>query len=258
MPQFHFSPHVVKMVCAAVCVALTGCREEIPVTFEPNFVHAMKYQIQDNVPMDQASQDATWIVTKMFGTPDEPKLPEFVSEEEEFGELLDMDRLVRASGPADAEGRGLYRKHCALCHGVTGNGRGTTAAILNPYPRDYRMGVFKFKSTPLGSKPTREDLARLIRDGIPGTAMVKIPELSEEDIQALTEYVIYLSWRGEVERAVIDDAVLEGFDFEGGDRIIEPELANSPDEEEQETFAEQWEIAEEIAMEIGESWLEAE
>ncbi len=258
MQRFRFSPHVAMMVCAVVCVSVAGCREEIPVTFEPNFVHAMKYQIKDNVSMDQASEDAVWVVTKMFGTPNEPKLPDFVSEEEDFADWLDLDRLVRASGPADAEGRGLYRKHCALCHGVTGNGRGTTAAILNPYPRDYRMGVFKFKSTPLSYKPTREDLARVIRDGIAGTAMVKIPELSEEDVQALTDYVIYLSWRGETERALIDDAVMEGVDFEGGERIINPELANSPDEEKKEEFTEAWEISEEIAMGVAESWLEAD
>lgn len=259
MQRFRFSSSVAIVVCVAVCVFAAGCkREETPVTFEPNFVHAMKYQIKDNVSMDQASKDSMWVVTKMFGTPDEPKLPDFVAEEEDFAELLDLDRLVRASGPADAEGRGLYRKHCALCHGVTGNGRGTTAAILNPYPRDYRMGVFKFKSTPLSYKPTREDIARSIRNGIAGTAMVKIPELTEDDVQALTDYVIYLSWRGETERALIDDAVMEGVDFEGGERIIDPELANSSDEEEQELYEEQWEISEEIAMGIAESWLEAE
>jgi len=241
---------------ALACVALSGCREEAPVSFEPNMVHSMKYQIQEGFSMDQAAQDTTWIVDKMFGTPNDPKLPDFAAEDEDLASLITLDRLVRASGPVGEEGRGLYRTHCALCHGVTGNGRGTTAAILNPYPRDYRMGVFKFKSTPRGSKPTEEDVADSIRNGIAGTAMNKIPELDEEDIQSLTDYVIYLSWRGELERALIDDAIFE-LDLEGGDRIINPDLANSDDAEEKETFEEQWSYAVELASDIADSWLEA-
>ncbi len=252
-------PKINIILAGLVVFAITGCqKEESPVTFEPNLVHAMKYQIKDKVPMDQASDDAMWVTTKMFGTPNDPKLPDFVSEDEDLASLVSLDNLVRASGPPEAEGRGLYRKHCANCHGVTGNGRGTQAAILNPYPRDYRMGVFKFKSTPLGSKPTREDVARSIRNGIAGTAMVKIPTLTEEDVQAITDYVIYLSWRGETERALIDDAILEGVDFEAGERIINPALADSANEEEKEEFEEQWSIAEEIAGDIGGSWLDAE
>lgn len=174
--------------------------------------------------MDQAAEDATWVVAKMFGTPDKPKLPAVVSEDEDLSAIVSMERLMRASGPADADGRGLFRKHCTICHGVTGNGRGPTAAVQVPYPRDYRMGIFKFKSTPRGNKPTRADLARLIAGGIGGTAMNKIPELTDEDIEALVDYVIYLSWRGEVERAIIDDAMFE-LDLEAGERILNTELA---------------------------------
>ncbi len=249
----------------ALCVA--GCESRVaPVAFEPNLVHTMKYQIERDVPMEEASKDSTWVVETMFGTPDDPKLPEAVTEDEELASIVSIDRLVRASGPEDAEGRGLYRKHCVVCHGVTGNGRGSTASVQVPYPRDYRMGVFKFKSTPRGVKPTREDLAKLIRGGISGTAMKPIPGLTEEDVQALVDYVIYLSWRGEHERTQIDMAVLDGI-IEDGERIInsdfgkqvlaDPEAAKQ-DAELYERFEEDWEYAEEYAVEIGESWLEAE
>jgi mono/diheme cytochrome c family protein len=67
--------------------------------------------------------------------------------------------------------RGLYREHCAHCHGITGDGAGPTAGFLNPYPRDYRKGWFKFKSTPLDVRPTHDDLKKIVLDGIPGTAM---------------------------------------------------------------------------------------
>ncbi len=247
------------LVAGAVSLlVLTGCREEMaPRVFEPNLVQAMKYEIKNEFPMEQTSRDVTWAVTRMFGTPDEPKLPQVVTEDDDLASIVSVENLVRASGQTGDEGRGLYDAHCARCHGVTGNGRGITGAVLTPYPRDYRMGVFKFKSTSRGAKPTREDLARSIRNGIPGTAMGKIAELTEDDIQALTDYVIYLSWRGELERKLIDDAAME-LDLEAGDRVVNTEWAESTVEEEKELFEEQWEIAEDYAAEIGDAWLEAE
>ncbi len=278
------SPPIRAIVLPALGILCVGCsgRVEIPVRFEPNLVHTMKYQIQQDVPMDQASRDASWIVETMFGTPDEPKLPAVITEDDELASIVSMERLQQAAGPA--ESGGLFRKHCAICHGVTGDGRGPSAAQQTPYPRDYRMGVFKFKSTPRGEKPTREDLAKLIRDGIAGTMMKKIPELSEEDIQALIDYVIYLSMRGEHERKQIDMAVLDGI-IEDGERLINVEFAQKviadPGYREQleqlaemdeetlnetqnkelelyERFEDDWGYAEEYAVEIAESWIDAE
>ncbi len=245
-----------KWFCIAAVIVASGCREEIPVQFEPNLVHTHKYEIKEGYSMKQASDDTTWVVAEMFGTPDMPKLPEVVSKDEELVKLVSMDRLMLAAGPATESGSGLYRKHCADCHGITGNGRGPTAAIINPYPRDYRTGIFKFKTTTRGSKPIREDLARAIRLGIAGTAMKPIPGLTEDGVQALTDYVIYLSWRGETERAIVDSAIFD-LDLEAGERIINPVLKNSASEEDKESFAEQWELVEDIVGEIGGSWLDA-
>lgn len=252
------------VAAAAAAALLAGCRQETPMTFEPNLVHATKYRIGQGLPMDQTVDDATWIVRKMFGTPDEPKLPalETLTEmegpeyTEDLRSIVSLERLRHAAGPADADGRGLYRKHCALCHGVSGDGRGSTSAVLVPYPRDYRKGVFKFKSTPRGSKPVREDIARLIRNGITGTAMNEIPELTDEDVEALTDYVIYLSWRGELERTLIDNAAFE-LDLEQGERLIDPSFRDGT-EKEQERFEEDWLYAEEDAAAIAEAWLDAE
>jgi mono/diheme cytochrome c family protein len=214
---------MVTALLLVLAISLTGCGlSERPVVFEPNLVQAMKYQIKNEIPMEQASKDATWLVTKMFGTPDEPTLPEAITGDEEVSGVLSMERLEKASGP-HGEGRGLYRKHCALCHGITGNGRGTQAGILYPYPRDYRMGIFKFKSTTQGAKPTREDLAKLIKNGITGTAMKKIDELTDDDVEALVDYVIYLSMRGELERSLLD--IAPELDIEGGERIIDTEFS---------------------------------
>lgn len=175
-------------------VALPGCGATPPAWFRSNMVEATKQSLS----AEQQKQVST-ILLAMFGTPDEPAVPA------ETG--LDLAKLKLAAGPvrSDIVGRknGLYREHCAHCHGVTGDALGPTAAFLNPYPRDYRPGVFKFKSTERADKPTHSDLVRILKNGIPGTSMPSFALLSETQIDALAEYVKYLSIRGETELALM-------------------------------------------------------
>ena len=122
----------------------------------------------------------------LFGTPEDPIFPYELLDEPEAGEeLINPERLKIAAGAvsSDRQGKqhGLYREHCAHCHGVTGGGMGPTAATLNPYPRDFRMGKYKFKSTPLGKAPTRDDIRRILINGIPGTAMPSFRLLLDQD-----------------------------------------------------------------------------
>ena len=128
-----------------------------------------------------------------FGSPDKP----FVFEETE----LDIDKILQAAGPVsgDIEGtpQGLYRKHCIQCHGISGDGAGPSAMLLNPYPRDFRKGIFKFTSTAQGAKPTDDDLRRTILAGMPSFGT-----LPPEEISSLIEYVKYLAYRGQVETIV--------------------------------------------------------
>jgi mono/diheme cytochrome c family protein len=237
-----------------------GCHQEVPVTFETNLVHVHKYAMTSDLPMDQVARDTEWALLKLFGTPNEPKIPEEALADEELKGLVTLERLQRAAGPIQEEGSevsgGLYRRHCATCHGVTGSGRGPTGSILNPYPRDYRMGVYKFKNTERGAKPTRADLAKLIRHGIAGTAMVAIPSLTDEDVESLVDYVIYLSWRGQVEREIIDAAVLD-LDLAAGERVLETELAASAGDGEGK-FAEQWGYVIETVLDVGGQWIGTE
>jgi mono/diheme cytochrome c family protein len=181
------------LVVAAVVIA-TGCGRTPSASFRPNMVEATKQRLTS----DQERQVAT-VLLAMFGTPDEPVcLPETG---------LDEAKLRLAAGPvrSDISGRknGLYREHCGHCHGITGDGLGPTAAFLNPYPRDYRPGVFKFKSTERSDKPTHADLVRILHNGIAGTSMPSFALLSDLQIDALAEYVKYLSIRGETEIALM-------------------------------------------------------
>jgi mono/diheme cytochrome c family protein len=103
-------------------------------------------------------------------------------------------------------GYGLYRRNCLHCHGVSGAGDGPTAAFLYPIPRDYRKGLFKFTSTPYGFRPHRDDLKRTIKNGLHGTSMPAFEALmSDDDIEQVIDYVIFLSIRGETELSLIDE-----------------------------------------------------
>jgi mono/diheme cytochrome c family protein len=145
-----------------------------------------------------------------FGGPDDPYVFPEVRWNAEEKKGLDLKKITMAAGPSQGDERskqaglakkqlGLFREHCAHCHGVTGDGAGPTAAFLNPQPRDYRRGIFKFKSTEFVAKPTTADLKRTLVDGIPGTAMPSFALLPNDEIDALVEYVKYLSIRGQTE-----------------------------------------------------------
>jgi mono/diheme cytochrome c family protein len=97
----------------------------------------------------------------------------------------------------------LYRQQCLHCHGSEGGGDGPTADFLNPRPRDYRLGVFKFTALKDKSVPRRADLFRIIDEGVTGTAMPSFRRFSKAQIEGLVDYVRLLSLRGMVERDLV-------------------------------------------------------
>jgi mono/diheme cytochrome c family protein len=182
-----------------LATVLVGCDQ--PAT--PRFHLNMVQMVSDATPTPPIyQQQIADVLDAMFGTPDKPfALPE---------SGLDERKLRMAAGPAWTDERGtnfgLYRKHCVHCHGISGDGRGPTALFLNPYPRDYRQGVYKFKSTYTSARPTDEDLHRILVNGVPGTAMPSFSLLPEAEVEALVEYVKYLSYRGQMETALTNFA----------------------------------------------------
>ena len=116
------------------------------------------------------------------------------------------DQVVFDGGQLLVHGRVLYMRHCSHCHGTSGDGNGPTARYLTPRPRDYRHGVFKFTSTDSQSKASRDDLARVLRNGVPGTYMPSfVPMLKETELEAVIEYVRFLTIRGEFERKLVSE-----------------------------------------------------
>jgi len=96
---------------------------------------------------------------------------------------------ARAETPAQDQGKTLYEKHCAVCHGEKGDGKGSAARFLFPKPRDLTLGVYRVRSTSTGEPPTDDDILATLTDGMPGSAMPSFSELSKEEKTAIVEYL---------------------------------------------------------------------
>ncbi|MCF7982677.1 MAG: c-type cytochrome [Pseudomonadales bacterium] len=69
------------------------------------------------------------------------------------------------------DAKAIYQFRCAVCHGEEGAGDGSAAEFLYPRPRDFTLGLFKYKSSPGTLPPRDEDLFNIIKNGLTGTSM---------------------------------------------------------------------------------------
>src|ERR1019366_5457802 len=84
-----------------------------------------------------------------------------------------------AAPEVSGRGRTLFSQACAPCHGVLGDGKSATAATLAPAPTNLKL-----------EQPDSDYVLRVLRDGIPGTAMpVWKDQISESDRVALAGFV---------------------------------------------------------------------
>ena len=93
-----------------------------------------------------------------------------------------------------AAGKAKYTMFCNSCHGPTGKGDGPVGAALNPKPRDFSVGDFKFDTDKDGTPGSDTDLRNVIKNG--GTAYGGSPmmapwgaTLSEADLDNLVAFV---------------------------------------------------------------------
>ena len=86
--------------------------------------------------------------------------------------LVASSPLQAAESEGDPHrGQVVYQRYCVSCHGKFGDGNGEFAKWIEPKPRDFRQGIFKWRSTPSGSLPLHSDLERTIENGLYGTYM---------------------------------------------------------------------------------------
>jgi cytochrome c oxidase cbb3-type subunit 2 len=115
------------------------------------------------------------------------------SQDEPMEEIVEalQTRVDSLTNKAQLErGRKIYFRACAPCHGIRGDGNGPAARGFDPAPRNFRRGVYKFRTTVSGVLPIDEDLERTVREGVPGTEMPRWKDvLSAADIKAVVQYI---------------------------------------------------------------------
>lgn len=66
-----------------------------------------------------------------------------------------------------------YMRYCYACHGEKGDGKGPSSYGLRPPPRNFTQGIFKFaRLRSSDDVPNDEDLIRIVKGGLHGTAML--------------------------------------------------------------------------------------
>ena len=102
--------------------------------------------------------------------------------------------LAGSTWAADpAAGKALFEANCASCHGVSGKGDGPVGAALNPPPRDFTVGEFKFDANGNGTPGEDEDIVLVIQKGAMaygGSAlMAPWPTLSDDQVVDVVAYI---------------------------------------------------------------------
>lgn len=77
-----------------------------------------------------------------------------------------------------AHGATLYAQQCTSCHGVEGDGQGPASVVFAPRPFSFQYLT-----------PAPDEIERVLRDGIAGSAMPAFPGLTDADRKALAAYV---------------------------------------------------------------------
>ena len=110
------------------------------------------------------------------------------------GNVFSADNTPRAS--VTNTGQSLYERHCAGCHGQDGAGDGPGVRYVYPLPRNLRHGRYNLVSNS-SRIASREDISRVLREGMPGTAMKPFRDVLEKtELQAIVDEVLRLRREG--------------------------------------------------------------
>jgi mono/diheme cytochrome c family protein len=86
------------------------------------------------------------------------------------------------------KGKESFSLYCRACHGDKGNGTGPASWSFRPPPRDFTVALFKFAGVSPGSLPHDDDLVRIVRGGLHGTAMLAW-EIPDDDLMNVLQYI---------------------------------------------------------------------
>ena len=92
-----------------------------------------------------------------------------------------------------ASGKTVFVANCASCHGVTGKGDGPVGMALDPRPRDFSQGEFKFDTDGDGKPGSDADIKNVVQKGAGAYGgsmlMAPWPTLSDDDV---TNVIVYI------------------------------------------------------------------
>ena len=92
-----------------------------------------------------------------------------------------------------ATGKTIFVANCSSCHGVTGKGDGPVGMALDPRPRDFSIGEFKFDTDNDGTPGTDTDIRNVVQKGAGAYGgsmlMAPWPTLSDDDIDNVIVYI---------------------------------------------------------------------
>jgi mono/diheme cytochrome c family protein len=81
-----------------------------------------------------------------------------------------------------AHGGKVYAQNCAVCHGDKGAGDGAAGQALNPKPRNFIEGAWKYGGDSAG-------IFHTVTTGVPGTSMASFAHLPAVDRWALVQHI---------------------------------------------------------------------
>lgn len=109
-----------------------------------------------------------------------------------------------AHGSGNDTGKKSFERYCAVCHGVKGDANGRVCfnksfeengRAVDVTPRDFTLGVFKFRSTSTGCLPTDNDLISMVNNGIAKSFMPSFRDIPLQDKRDLIGYIKTFSTR---------------------------------------------------------------
>lgn len=103
--------------------------------------------------------------------------------------VLALSAPPRLAGQDVDNGRVIYERWCAECHGAEGTGDGPAAAWMLPRPRDFVQARYQVRTTAASELPTDADLERILEVGMPGTAMPAWPNLDNAQRRDVIAYI---------------------------------------------------------------------
>jgi mono/diheme cytochrome c family protein len=103
------------------------------------------------------------------------------------------------------KGHDAYLQYCRPCHGEKGDGHGFSSKGLRPPPRDFSQGLFKFGHVPAPALPPDEELVKIVRSGLHGTAMLPW-DVPDGELIPILQYIKTFSpkWQTEEPGKVIE------------------------------------------------------